>query len=102
MNTLYFDAVIRPKFNLGDSDTAAVAEAIKFANIQLGILDRHLADSDWLASNSLSIADLFAFAYLEQHREVHFPIDEYANVKAWFDRVESRASIADARAKLPS
>jgi glutathione S-transferase len=102
MNTLYFDAVIRPKFNLGDSDAAAVAEATKFANIQLGILDRHLADSDWLANDALSIADLFAFAYLEQHREVNFPIDEYTNVKAWFDRVESLASIADARAKLPS
>jgi glutathione S-transferase len=102
MNTLYFDAVIRPKFNLGDSDAAAVAEATRFANIQLGILDRHLADSDWLANDALSIADLFAFAYLEQHREVNFPIDEYSNVRAWFDRVESRASIAEARAKLPA
>jgi glutathione S-transferase len=102
ITTLYYDAVIRPKFNLGDSDAAAVAEATRFANIQLGILDRHLADSDWLANNALSIADLFAFAYLEQHREVNFPIDEYANVKAWFDRVESRASIAEARAKLPA
>jgi len=102
MNTLYFDAVIRPKFNLGDSDAAVVAEATKFANIQLGKLDRLLADSDWLANDTLSIADLFAFAYIEQHREVHLSLDEYVNVKAWFDRIESRKSIADARAKLPS
>lgn len=102
MNTLYFDAVIRPKFNLGDSDAAAVAEATKFANIQLGKLDRLLADSDWLANDAFSIADLFAFAYIEQYREVDLPIAEYVNVTAWFDRIESRKSIAAVRAMLPS
>jgi len=102
MNTLYFDAVIRPKFNLGDSDAAAVAEATKFANIQLGKLDRLLADSDWLANNAFSIADLFAFAYIEQYREVDLPIEEYVNVTAWFARIESRKSIAAVRAMLPS
>lgn len=99
--TLYFDAVIRPQFNLGDSNEAAVAEATKFANIQLGMLDKHLADSDWLANNTLSIADLFAFAYVEQHQSIDFSIDDYANVKAWFERVAALRSISGARAKLP-
>ncbi len=100
--TLYFDAVIRPRFDLGDSNEAAVAEATKFANIQLGILDKLLAESDWLANDALSIADLFAFAYIEQHRDIDFSLDTYTNVKSWFDRIESRPSIAKSRAKLPS
>jgi len=100
--TLFFDAVIRPKLTLGESDEAAVAEATKFANIQLRMLDGLLAESDWLANDALSIADLFAFAYIEQHRDIDFSLDEYANVKAWFDRVESRPSIARSRGKLPS
>ena len=102
MTTLYFDGVIRPKFGLGDSDEAAVAEATKFANIQLGILDRLLAESDWLANNALSIADLFAFACVEQYRDIEFSIDDYSNVMAWCDRVEALKSIENARSKLPT
>ena len=49
----------------------------------------------------MSIADLFAFAYVEQHRIVNFSLDDFPNVLAWLKRVESRQSIADARARLP-
>lgn len=98
---LYFEMVIKPKFDLGESDEAGIVEAKKFANVQLGTLDGVLADSDWLANDALSIADLFAFAYIEQHQSVDFSIDDYANVKAWFERIESLESIANARSKLP-
>ena len=99
---LYFEAVIKPKFDLGEPDEAGIAEANKFAHEQLGILDGLLQDSDWLANDALSIADLFAFAYVEQHSTVDFSLDNYANVKAWFERIESRDSITNARAKLPA
>jgi glutathione S-transferase len=100
--TLYFEAVIKPKFNLGDPNESGIAEANKFAKIQLDTLNSHLADTDWLANDALSIADLFAFAYIEQHRAVDFSLDDYPNVTAWVDRIESRKSIADARARLPA
>jgi len=89
-NKLYFEAVIKPNFNLGGPDEEGIAEATKFAQLQLG-----------LANDAFSIADLFAFAYIEQHRTVEVSLDEYANVKAWFDRIESRPSIVNAKARLP-
>jgi len=98
---LYFELAIKPKFNLGEPDEKGVAEANKFATAQLGTLDSILESSDWLANDALSIADLFAFAYIEQHRDIDFSIDDYANVKAWVERIESRDSIANARSKLP-
>lgn len=101
LTKLYFEAVIKPKFNMGDPDEAGIAEATKLANRQLRILDGLLASSDWLANDALSIADLFAFAYVEQHRAVDFSLDDFPNVKAWLERVESRDSIANARARLP-
>lgn len=100
--TLYFDAVIRPHFNLGDSDEKAVAEANKYIAIQMAIVDKHLAQNNWLANKAFSIADLFAFAYVEQHRDINYSIDDYVNVRAWFDRIESRDAIANARKRLPS
>lgn len=101
LNTMYFQTVIKAKFNLGDPDPDDMAEATKYANIQMKIIDGLLQNSDWLANDTMSIADLFAFAYVEQHREVNFSLDDYANVRAWFERIESRKCITDARARLP-
>ncbi len=97
---MFFEAVIRPKFKLGDPDEVGVAEANKFANQQLKIIDGLLQDSDWLANDELSIADLFAFAYIEQHRAIEFSLDAYPNVKQWFESIDGRESIARARARL--
>jgi len=101
LTKLYYELVIKPKFDLGAPDEKGIAEASKFAHKQLGMLNKHLEESDWLANNAISIADLFAFAYVEQHRQVDVSLDDYANVKAWFERIESRPSIAKARARLP-
>lgn len=100
-STMYYETIIKSKFNLGDPDEASMEEANKYANIQLKIIDSLLKDSDWLANDAISIADLFAFAYIEQHRDVNFSMDAYPNVMAWFDRIEARDSIARARARLP-
>ena len=79
LSRLYFEAVIKPNFDLGGPDETGIEEATKFANIQLGMLDAHLRDADWLANDAFSIADLFAFAYIEQHRAVELSLEEYAN-----------------------
>ncbi len=100
-NKMYFELAIKPKFNLGEADEKGLAEANKFATQQLGTLDGLLESTDWLANDALSIADLFAFAYIEQHRDVDFSIDDYGHVKAWVERIESLDSIAKARSRLP-
>lgn len=100
-NKLYFEAVIKPSFNIGGPDEAGIEEATKFANLQLKMIDDHLGGSDWLANDAFSIADLFAYAYVEQHRTVELSLVDYPNVQQWFERVESRPSIATARGRLP-
>jgi len=101
LNKLYFEAVIKPNFNLGGPDEDGIAEASKFAHLQLRMIDNHLDGSDWLANDAFSIADLFAYAYVEQHSTVEMSLDDFANVQAWFERVESRPAIAAAKARLP-
>ena len=99
---LYFEAVIKPNFKLGDRDEAGIEEAIKFARQQLQMLDGLLANSDWLANDNLSIADLFASAYIEQQRDIDLSLDDYPNVQAWFERLDGRDSIARAKARISS
>ena len=100
--TLYWQQVLKPSLGLGETDQAACEEAAKFAHKQFELLDSLLATSDWLANDSLSIADMCAFAYVEQCGPVEFSLDDYPNVKAWFDRIENLDSVARARARLPS
>jgi len=102
LTTLYFETVIKSKYKLGDPDPDDMAEAGKYANIQLGMIDGLLQKSDWLANDAMSIADLFAFAYVEQHRVVGLSLDDFPNVCAWFERIESLESIGSARARLPA
>jgi len=64
------------------------------------MLDGWLDQRDWLANDTLSIAEPFAFAYLEQCRPIQFPLEEYPNVQDWFNRIEARDSVARARARV--
>lgn len=102
LNTLFFEQVIKSKVGLGDPDEKACEEAVKFAHVQFKILDKLLEDSKWIANDVLSIADLCAFAYIEQVNAVDFPLNNYPNVQDWFDRMKSLDSIDRARARLPS
>ncbi len=98
-NELFFEDVIKTKYDMGEPDEVRRQEAVKNANAQLRTLDEQLEGSQWLANNALSIADLFAFAYVEQYRIVDFSIDDYKNVNAWVERIESLESVANARAR---
>jgi glutathione S-transferase len=98
LSTMFFERIIKPAAGLGETDAAAVEEAVKFANRQLGILDNRFESTQWLANDSLSIADLFALAYIEQVRTVDFALDDYPRVQDWFERLDSRDSATRARA----
>ena len=87
---------------IGEPDTAACEEAEKFANQMLKRLEKYMQGREWLANDRESIADHFALAYMEQVRDIDFPLDAYPQVKAWFKRVDGLDSSARARARLPA
>jgi glutathione S-transferase len=99
---MYFEQVIKPRFGMGETNTDACEKAAKVAHQQLGMLDGWLANTQWLANDALSIADMFALAYVEQVHAIDFSLDEHPRVKAWFERLEGRESTARARAKVES
>ena len=102
LSKLFFEQIIKAKARLGEPDQAGCKEATNFAHQQFKVLDGLLERSNWLANDNFSIADLFAFAYVEQVRAIDFPLNDYPWVKAWFDRIEARDSIAQARERVPS
>lgn len=66
-----------------------ISKARQTAEKVLGIIDRHLQSRDWLASDSVSIADIAAYPYLALAPEGGIDIGAYPNIVAWFQRIRA-------------
>jgi glutathione S-transferase len=66
---------------------AAQAKAI--ADQILGQIDTHLADRDWLAGDTPSIADVAIYSYSAHAPEGNVSLAPFANLRAWLQRVEA-------------
>ena len=56
----------------------------------LRILDRELAQREFIAGETYTIADISLFAYSSRAHEAHLPLADFANVTAWIKRVEAQ------------
>lgn len=98
LTSLFFERIIKPVAGMGEADESKCEEATKFAHQQFKVLEGWLSQHEWLANDTFSIADPFALAYMEQVRPLGFPIDEYPQMKAWFERLEAREATTKIRA----
>jgi glutathione S-transferase len=55
----------------------------------LRILDRELASRAFIAGDAYTIADISLFAYTSRANEAKLPLDDFSNVRAWIERVET-------------
>lgn len=84
---LYFQHIIKPRFNLGDVDDATVAEATGYVRKYAGILDQHLAGRKFLVGDTLTVADFAVAVSLPYAEKAHIPLSEFPNVVRWHDRL---------------
>ena len=68
-------------------DPAVIAFLRQRSNTALGILDGHLAGRTFVATDSLSIADISLCGYLYWPDEFGVSWSDYPNVGAWLDRI---------------
>ena len=59
-------------------------------NIALEVMDRHLAENQWLAAGAFTIADISLYAYTHVAPEGGFDLSRYRAVQRWLKRIESR------------
>jgi glutathione S-transferase len=55
----------------------------------LAIMEEHLSRNDYFAGD-YSIADIALFAYTHVSHEGGFPLDKYARIRAWLERVKAQ------------
>ena len=58
-----------------------------------GVLDGRLAEADYLAGD-YSIADIAAFPWAARHGWQGVALEEFANVKRWYDAIAARPAVA--------
>ena len=63
------------------------------------VLDKRLADRDYVAGE-YSIADIAIFPWCRLHKRQRQRIEDFPNVKRWFDAVAARPAVAKDMAKL--
>jgi len=61
-------------------------------NRLIGVMDRHLADRDYLAGD-YSIADIASWPWVLSHDRLGQSLDEFPNVKRWLDSVGERPAV---------
>ena len=97
LTNLYFEKIMKPAAGMGETNEARCEESVRFATAQLKAVERRLDGRDWLANDTMSIAEPFALAYMEQARAVGFDLDPFPNVKNWFERLDAREAPARVR-----
>jgi GST-like protein len=61
-------------------------------NRLLGVMDRRLADREYLAGE-YSIADISSWPWVRSHERLGQSLDEFANLQRWFDAVAARPAV---------
>jgi glutathione S-transferase len=84
---LYFQSVIKPKFNLGPQDEAAIEEATGFVRRFAGVLNDHLRGRKYLLGDTLTVADFAVGITLPYAGRINMPLGEIPEVERWHARL---------------
>jgi glutathione S-transferase len=100
--TLYFENIIKPRFNIGPPDGAAVAEAQGEFRRCAAVLDAHLKGRKWLVGNALSVADFSVAVTLPYAAKAAMPLDEFPEIRRWHDQLNELEAWRDPFPARPS
>jgi glutathione S-transferase len=86
--TLIFEHLVKGLLGLGGPDAARVKEGEDKFRVVAGVLDGHLAGRKWIVGDAPTVADYSIAAPLAHASQCGMPIDGFANIRAWFARVQ--------------
>lgn len=98
--TLLFERVFREQFGMGEKKIDVEKEALGYLEQQMACLDEHLSRNAFLAGKALSVADPFAFAYVETSEMSGFALSDYPHADRWYQDYKMRSSVSRAKARI--
>jgi glutathione S-transferase len=72
----------------GDPDAVQLARGNAELAPLAAVLDRHVADREWLVGDAVTLADYAVAAPLMYTERAAVPVAQYANLQRWFARVQ--------------
>ena len=84
---LYFEYIIKPRFNMGDPNAAKVEEAMRLFLQFAAVLNDHLSGRKFLVADRLTIADFSVAITLPYAAEAHLPLDGFPEIARWHARL---------------
>jgi glutathione S-transferase len=85
---LYFQYIIKPKFDIGAPDEQEAEEAIGFVKQYGTVLDDHLASRTFLLGDHLTVADFAVAITLPYAARIRLPIEGFRNIARWQSLLE--------------
>ncbi|WP_413737794.1 glutathione binding-like protein [Sodalis sp. RH21] len=58
-----------------------------------GVLDKLLAQHEYMAGNNISIADIATYPWAVSHERQHIDLADYPAVQRWFNQIKSRPAV---------
>jgi len=71
----------------------AMQRYAKEANRLYGVLDRRLAESEYVACGEYTIADIAIMPWLRSYKNQGVDMEQFPNVKRWFDAINERPAV---------
>ncbi|WP_299677083.1 glutathione S-transferase family protein [uncultured Roseobacter sp.] len=79
------------------------AGAIARAHALFAVMEAHLDGRDWLATQSITIADVAGYSYIAHAPEGGVDLTRYPNLRAWLQRIEAQPGfVAMAPSPIPA
>ncbi|NKB38751.1 MAG: hypothetical protein GKR93_16590 [Gammaproteobacteria bacterium] len=96
----FFQEVVQKRFFEKDIDLAAMEEAIGFLKEQLPVIEKQLAENQYLCGDGITIADTIAFCFFNIHEVTEFEFNNYPNITRWYDLIKSSPAYEQAFSHL--
>ncbi len=89
---LTFQNLVKAIFGMGPPDLAMVAKATEAFHKEAALLDRHLAQREWLVGSAPTLADFTVGSFLFYSDQAKLPVAGYKNIGRWFERLSALPS----------
>jgi GST-like protein len=77
----------------------AIERYVNETNRLYGVLDRRLADREFVAGDACSIADMASYPWIVPHKRQRQDLDDFPNLKRWFAAIRARPATVRAYAR---
>jgi glutathione S-transferase len=88
ISVLGWEHMVKPMIGAGAADPNEIARGERLVAECGRVLDRQLADRQWVTQDRLTLADLALAAGLQVMYPARLPLGDFRHLQAWFGRVQ--------------